>query len=116
VADGARAIGNGLPDETLQCWQWLFHAEAASLQLAAGYDAVPVEKRPIVLGRIRFPKNGGMTVQTNSIDRTIGAARFFAPHLGPQVVAMRCRLVNRCFAADEGRPDKLMKTSIKRSP
>ena len=93
-----------------RCWQWLFHAEAADLKIAAGYDAVPVERRPIVLGRIRFPQNGGMTIQTNSIDRAIAAARFFAPRLGPEVVAMRCRVVNRCFAADEGQPDDLMKS------
>jgi hypothetical protein len=90
-------------------WQWLYHAEAASLPIAAGYDAVPVERRPIVLGCIRFPKNGGMTVQTNSIERAV-APRFFAPRLGPEVVAMRCRVVNRCFAAEEGQPDELMKT------
>ena len=93
-----------------RCWQWLFHAEAASLRFAAGYDAVPKEKRPIIIARIRFPKNGGMTIQTNSIARAIGAARFFAPHLGPEVLAMRCRVVNRCFAADEGQPaEELMK-------
>jgi hypothetical protein len=94
-----------------RCWQWLFHAEAASLRFAAGgYDDVPKEKRPIVLGRIRFPKRGGMTLQTNSIERAVAGARFFAPRLGPDVVAMRCRLVNRCFAADEGQPDRLMAT------
>lgn len=93
-----------------RCWQWLFHGESASLPIASGYDAVPVERRPIVLGRIRFPKNGGMTIQTNSIDRAVAAARFFAPQLGPEVVAMRVRVVNRCFAADEGQPDELMKT------
>lgn len=94
-----------------RCWQWLFHAEAASLRFAAGgYDDVPKEKRPIVLGRIRFPKRGGMTLQTNSIERAIAGARFFALRLGPEVVAMRCRVVNRCFAADEGQPDKLMAT------
>jgi hypothetical protein len=92
-----------------RCWQWLYHAEAASLQIAAGYNAVPVEKRPIVLGRIRFPEDGRMTLQTNSIDRAVAAARFFAPRLGPEVTAMRVRLVNRCFAADEGQPDELMK-------
>jgi hypothetical protein len=91
------------------CWQWLFHAEAASLKFGAGYDAVPKERRPIVLGRLRFPKNGGMTIQTNSIQRAIGAAQFFAPRLGPEVVPMRVRVVNRCFAADEGQPDELMK-------
>ena len=42
-----------------RCWQWLFDAEAASLRFAAGYDEVPKEKRPIVIGRIRFPKGGG---------------------------------------------------------
>jgi hypothetical protein len=93
-----------------RCWQWLYHAEAASLPIAAGYDAVPVERRPIVLARIRFPKSGGMTIQTNSTERAVAAARFFAPHFGPEVVALRCRVVNRCFAADEGHPDELMKT------
>jgi hypothetical protein len=95
---------------TERYWQWLYHAEASSLQISAGYDAVPVERRPIVLGRIRFPKEGGMTVQTNSIDRAVAAARFFAPRLGPEAVALRCRVVNRCFAAEEGQPEELMKT------
>lgn len=94
-----------------QCWQWLYHAEAASLGfLAGGYDDVPEERRPIVLGRIRFPEHGAMTLQTNSLERAVAAARFFGPRLGPEVVAMRCRLVNRCFAADEGQPDALMAT------
>lgn len=96
------------PDQ--RCWQWLYRAEAAGVRIAAGYDAIPAERRPIVLGRIRFPKSGGMTMQTNSIDRAVAAARFFGPHLGPRVVALRCRVVNRCFAAAEGPPDKLMAT------
>lgn len=96
---------------TEKCWQWLFHAEAASLRFpAGGYDDVPKAKRPIVLGRIRFPGHGAMTLQTNSLERAIAGARFLAPRLGPEVVAMRCRLVNRCFAADEGQPDQLMAT------
>ena len=94
-----------------QCWQWLFDSEAASLRFAAaGFDDVPKHKRTIVLGRIRFPKPDGMTLQTNSIERAIAGARFFAPRLGQEVVAMRVRVVNRCFAADEGPPDKLMAT------
>jgi len=94
-----------------RCWQWLFHAEAASLRFPAGsYDDVPKEKRPIVLGRIRFSERGAMTLQTNSIERAIAGARFFAPRLGPEVVAMRYRLVNRWFAAHEGQPDQLMAT------
>ena len=91
-----------------QCWQWLFEAEAASIRFLGGYDDVPVERRPIVIGRIRFPASGGMTFETNSIVRAIEGARFFGPRLGPKVVAMRCRLVNRCFAGDEGGPDDRM--------
>jgi hypothetical protein len=79
-----------------RCWQWLFHAESASLRFPAGsYDDVPKAKRPIVLGRIRFPERGTMTLQTNSLERAIAGARFFAPRLGPEVTAIRCRLVNR---------------------
>src|SRR5690606_9068193 len=97
-------------DPAERCWQWLFHGETKSIRFAAaGYDDVPKERQPIILGRIRFPKSGGMTLQTNSIERAVQAARFFAPHLGPRVVATRCRVVNRCFAADEGAPDELMK-------
>ena len=92
-----------------RCWQWLYHAEAASLQFAAGgYDDVPEDRRPIILGRIRFPKRNSMTLETNSFERAIAGAKFFAPRLGADVVATRCRVVNRCFAADEGQPGKLM--------
>lgn len=97
-------------DPVERCWQWLYHGETKALRFAtAGYDDVPKERQPIILGRIRFPKSGGMTLQTNSIERAVQAARFFSPHLGSRVVAMRCRVVNRCFAADEGAPDELMK-------
>jgi hypothetical protein len=92
-------------------WQWLFHAEAASLRFpAGGYDDVPASRRPIVLGRIRFPVHGTMTLETNSFERAIEGARFFAPRLGTEVVALRCRMVNRCFAADEGPQAALMAT------
>jgi hypothetical protein len=91
-------------------WQWLFDAEAASLRFAGGFDDVPRERRPIILGRIRFPKDASlMTLQTNSIQRAIGAAGFFAPYLGPQCVLVRCRLINRFFAGEEGSPDELAK-------
>jgi len=97
-----------VPEE--RCWQWQFHAEAASLEFGGGYEDVPKERRPIILGRIRFPSDSSMILQTNSIARTIGAARFFAPYLGPECTAMRCRLANRLFAAEEGRLEELMKT------
>lgn len=92
-------------------WQWSFEAEAASIEFpAGGYDDVPREARPIVLGRIHFPRGGGMTLQTNSLERAIAGARFFAPRFGSRVVPMRCRLLNRYCAADEGSPDELIAT------
>ena len=105
-----RGLECTVEDPVERCWQWLYHGETKSLRFAtAGYDDVPKERQPIILGSIRFPKSGGMTLQTNSIERAVQAAKFFAPRLGPRVVATRCRVVNRCFAADEGAPDELMK-------
>jgi hypothetical protein len=75
------------PDE--QCWQWLFHAEAASLRFGGGYEDVPKERRPIILGRIRFPTPSSMVFQTNSVARAIGAAQFLAPYLGQACTALR---------------------------
>ena len=38
-----------------RCWHGLFHAESASIRFdGSGYDDVPVERRPIILGRLRF--------------------------------------------------------------
>lgn len=109
VAQHLRKLECISEDPSQRCWQWLFHAEAASLKLGkTGYDDVPVERRPIILARLRFPKSGGMTLQTSSIERAVQGARFFARRLGPKIVAKRCRVINRCFAAEEGTPDELM--------
>jgi hypothetical protein len=58
------------------CWQWLFHADAAALRFSGGYKDVPKESRQIILGRIRFSTDTTMTLQTNSIARAIDAASF----------------------------------------
>jgi hypothetical protein len=110
VLTALRSLECAVEDPVERCWQWLYHGETKSLRFAsAGYEDVPRERRPIILGRIRFPKSGGMMVQTNSIERALQAAKFFALHMDSRVVATRCRVVNRCFAADEGPPDELMK-------
>lgn len=96
------------PEE--KCLQWLFEAEAKSLQFFGGYDDVPPARRPIVIGRIRFPDRASMTIETTSIPRAIECARFFGPRLGPKVLALRVRLVNRCFAGDEGSGSELCAT------
>ena len=96
-------------DRADRCWQWQYKAEAQPLKFFAGYDAVPPELQPIVLGRLRFPKAGGMLIELNSFSRAIEAARFFGRVLGPRAVLRRGRVVNRCFAASDGHPDELMR-------
>jgi hypothetical protein len=96
------------PEE--RCFQWLYSAEAAAIRFGGGYEDVPKERRPIILGRIRFPSDNRMVLQANSVARAIGAAQFFAPQLGAKCTAIRLRIVNRLFAPEEGPPDVLMKT------
>lgn len=97
-------------DPTSNCLEWLFDHEAASLRFPGTFEDVPLAKRPIVLGRLQFPRKTAMTLQTNSISRAIEGARFFGARLGPLAVALRARLVNRCFAASEGGITELAKS------
>lgn len=92
-----------------RCWQWLYRAESTSHPFPGDYARL-AHRDPIVLGRIRFPERNTMTFQTNSALRAIEGARFFGARLGPEVTAMRCRVVNRCFAEGEGSPEDLMAT------
>jgi hypothetical protein len=109
VTQRIKALRCMLEGPTAGCWQWLFKAETAQLRFIGSYDDVPVERRPIVLGWMRFPQSGVMTLESTSVMRAIEAARFFAPVLGPEVVAMRFRMINRFFAADEGPQEELVK-------
>jgi hypothetical protein len=97
-------------DPTRNCLEWLFDQESASLRFPGTFEDVPPAMRPIVLGRLRFPRKTAMTLQANSISRAIEGARFFGAKLGPLAVALRVRLVNRCFAASEGDINELAKT------
>jgi hypothetical protein len=85
------------------CLEWLFEAEAAKLAIGRGYASIPKERRPIVLGRIRFPDGATMTLDIGSTERAIAAARFFMSRLGTECLLQRYRIVNRLFAADEAR-------------
>lgn len=109
VTERMRRLKCVVEDRENRCWQWQYKAEAQPLKFFVGYEAVPPEIQPIVLGRLRFPKAGGMTIELNSFSRAIEAARFFAPILGPRIVLRRGRVVNRCFAASDGHPDDLMR-------
>jgi hypothetical protein len=84
------------------CWPWLFDAESEALPIGAGYGAVPPARRPLVLGRIRFPRDSLMTLDTNSTDRAVEGARFFARQMGAGSTLIRVRVVNRLFSGEDG--------------
>jgi hypothetical protein len=86
----------------MDCWEWLFAKEAVGLRFPGTYQDVPDAMRPIILGRIRFPRTTTMTLQTNSMARALEGARFFGARLGKLAVALRVRVINRCFSAEEG--------------
>ena len=86
----------------MDCWEWLFAKEAVGLRFPGTYQDVPEALRPIILGRIRFPRTTTMTLQTNSMARALEGARFFGARLGKLAVALRVRVINRCFSAEEG--------------
>lgn len=82
-------------------WVWLYMAEAESLTFARPRAELPAEVHPVVIGAVRFPKKGSMTLELRSFERAIAAARFFGPIFGPRVVARRARVVNRLFEPKE---------------
>jgi len=90
-------------------WVWLYTAEAEPLTFGRPHAELPTEVHPVVIGSFRFPKKGGMTLELRSFERTIAAAKFFGPILGPRVVARRARVLNRWFDAKElvGGPEEL---------
>ena len=59
-------------DPTRNCLEWLFDHESASLRFPGTFEDVPPAMRPIVLGRLRFPRKTAMTLQANSISRYEG--------------------------------------------
>lgn len=88
-------------DRERGCWLWLYTAEAELLAFGRPHAELPAEVHPVIIGTIRFPRKGGMTLELRSFERAIAAAKFFGPILGPRVVARRARVVNRWFGAEE---------------
>jgi len=82
-------------------WGWLYQGEAEALTFGRPHAELPPEVHPVVIGVIRFPKKGGMTLEVRSFERAIVAAKFFGPILGAHVVARRARVINRFFEGTE---------------
>ncbi len=82
-------------------WDWLYRAEATALTFGRPHRELPPDVADVVLGELRLPRSGGMTLQARSLKRAIEGARFFGPILGPKVVLRRGRVINRWFAGSE---------------
>lgn len=79
---------------------WL-DAEARELDLGTPEAHIEAFNQRVVLGVIRFPKSRAMTMQVRSSQRAIELAKLMRGVLGPRVDAVRMRVVNRWFAAEE---------------
>jgi hypothetical protein len=74
--DRLRGLECMAEDPVERCWQWLYRGETKALRFAtADYDDVPKERQPIILGRIRFPKSGGMTLSLRPTPRHLIACK-----------------------------------------
>ena len=90
---GVQAVFNRLDcmdyDETTDRWVWLYQDETKSLKFAKPYKAIPIEKRPIVLGSIFSRVDHEMYIDVGSIDRAIKAITFFNRHLTRPVAELK---------------------------
>ncbi|MFO0570952.1 MAG: hypothetical protein U0263_35285 [Polyangiaceae bacterium] len=109
VTQRLSGLGCVVTDRTSNRLQWLYDGEASALPLEVASDQVPAAVRPVILGWLRFPKSGGLTIELGSFRRAIAAARFFGPILGPRVVLVRARVINTCFGAGDGHPEALLR-------
>jgi hypothetical protein len=82
-------------------WVWHYEDEAADIGLSKRPDDLADVARPLILGDIRLAPKREVVVGVNSVDRAVGAARFFGPLFGPDVVLHRARILNRLVAATE---------------
>ncbi|HEX7604370.1 MAG TPA: hypothetical protein VF316_22280 [Polyangiaceae bacterium] len=87
-------------DKDAGCWVWLYEREAAALKFGHPRERLPAEVHPIVIGRFKLDKDR-MVLAVRSNERAIQAAKFFKPFLGPKVVLIRARIINRWFDVRE---------------
>ena len=64
-------------DRKQKRWIWLYQHEAKPLAFKTSYDAVPRQKRPIILGTFLFPHDDVMCLDVRSWERAAKAIVFF---------------------------------------
>lgn len=106
-------------DDAGRSWNWLYQDEASALTFGRLSGEVPPDAHPLIIGRFRFPDKQAMVLELRSFERAIQAAKFFGPILGPKVVLVRARVINRWFEGAEAargleRLDRLLDANVVR--
>jgi hypothetical protein len=92
------------PGRVANTLEWLHCHEAAALDFSKWAQRANLGRAPALLGVWHLAEPDALALTLRSFHRAVLAARFFAPRLGPDVVLMRARIVNRWFAAGEMGP------------
>jgi len=90
-------------DREQKRWIWLYHHESKPLAFKTSYDAIPRQRRPIILGAFLFPHDDAMCLDVRSWERAAKAIVFFDQYLKRSVTQVtHAAMVNRLFAYHGG--------------
>src|SRR5713101_6053801 len=64
-------------DREQKRWIWLYQHEAQPLKFATSYDAIPRQRRPIILGAFLLPHDDVMCLDVRSWERAAKVIVFF---------------------------------------
>ncbi len=92
-----RCISEDARDGTLTIWL----TDEARAQFGAPQPQFELLGQSVILGTFRFPNARTMALQIRSHERAKGIAKLIRAPLGRDARLVRCRIVNRLFAADE---------------
>lgn len=82
---------------------WLYDYEAKNIKLNKRYSAIPMEYRPIIIGRLRFREESYLIVDVKSNERAVEAIEFFDKYISRDVAKVEyVDIVNRLFGGSEG--------------
>lgn len=85
---------------------WLYDYEAKDIKLNKPYGSIPMQYRPIIIGRLRFREEKHLIVDVRSNERAIEAIQFFDKYISREVAKVEyVDIVNRLFGASEGVAD-----------
>lgn len=88
-----------VPTKRPQRWEWHFTAEAETLDQLGRSRDIPMQFRPVALGRWHMADETALHLDVLSPERAYQAARFFGPRLGRDCVLDRARIVNHLIPA-----------------